>query len=38
MNVLVTGATGFVGSGLCNTLEAANYNVRRSNQRLSKVD
>lgn len=38
MNVLVTGATGFVGSGLCNTLEAANYNVRRSNQRLSEVD
>lgn len=38
MNVLVTGATGFVGSGLCNTLEAANYNVRRSNQRLSEVN
>ena len=38
MNVLITGASGFVGSALCNTLQAANYNVRRSNQRLGEVD
>ena len=38
MNVLVTGASGFVGSALFNTLEAANYNVIRSSQRLSEAD
>ena len=38
MNILVTGATGFVGLALCDNLESANYNVRRSNQRLSELD
>ena len=38
MNVLVTGAKGFVGSALCNALEAANYSVIRSSQRLSEAD
>ena len=36
--ILITGASGFVGSALCNTLEAANYNVGRSSQRLSEAD
>ena len=35
---LVTGATGFVASILCNILETANYNVTRSNQRMSEAD
>ena len=38
MNLLVTGARGFVGLTLCNTLEAANYTVVRSSQRLSEAD
>lgn len=38
MTILITGVTGFVGSALCNTLEAANYDVRRNNQRLSEVE
>ena len=28
MNILVTGANGFIGSNLCKTLESANFNVR----------
>ena len=36
--ILITGASGFVGSALFNTLEAAKYNVRRSNLRLSEVN
>ena len=32
--ILISGARGFVGSTLCNTLEVDNYNVVRSNQRL----
>ena len=36
--ILITGASGFVGSALCNTLEAANYSVIRSSQRLSEAD
>ncbi len=36
--ILVTGSTGFVGSSLCNDLEAANHNVIRSSQRLIEAD
>ncbi len=35
---LVTGATGFVGSTLCDILESDDYIVKRSNQRLSEMD
>ena len=38
MTILITGATGFVGSVLCNALELADYKIRRSNQRLSEAD
>ena len=35
MIVLVTGATGFVGSALCKSLETSNFQVRKGVQRLS---
>lgn len=38
MIILITGATGFVGSALCYALELADYKIRRSNQRLSESD
>ena len=38
MTILITGATGFVGSALCNALENADYKIQRSNQRLSESD
>ena len=38
MTILITGATGFVGSALCNALENADYKIQRSNQRLSEAD
>ena len=38
MTILITGATGFVGSAFCEALELARHNVRRSNQRLNEAD
>ena len=38
MTILITGATGFVGSALCHALDLADYKMRRSNQRLSESD
>ena len=38
MTVLITGATGFVGSALCHALDLADYKIRRSNQRLSEAN
>jgi uncharacterized protein YbjT (DUF2867 family) len=38
MNVLVTGATGFIGSALCPALIAAGDRVRASSRRISAVD
>ena len=36
--ILVTGATGFVGSSLCHTLESANLRLKRCTQRLNNTD
>ena len=38
MNILITGATGFVGSSLCKALEVSGYDIRRSSLRLSDAD
>lgn len=38
MIVFVTGANGFVGTALCKTLEASNFQVRKSVQRLNETD
>ena len=38
MTILITGATGFVGSALCHALNLADYKIRRNNQRLSEAD